>query len=119
MAFRLINGRSQATLCKQFATLSRWPSVKSYPFLCLQNHGSSYSMDQRIHSITQPNSVPTPASVASNSVLKKRKKDPLDLSFTNTKDAYKSKYTFELVRAYVVLTMSSFDFLVKNQDKVC
>lgn len=45
-------------------------------------------------------------------------RDPLDLTFSNTKDAYKSKTTGELVRALVVLKLSSYDFLVFNHTKV-
>lgn len=45
-------------------------------------------------------------------------KDPLDLTFSDTKQAYKSKTTPELIRALVVLKLSSFDFLVNNSTKV-
>jgi hypothetical protein len=45
-------------------------------------------------------------------------KDPLDLSFSNTKQVYKSKTTFELARALLVLKLSSFDFLIHNHKKV-
>ncbi|KAE9553789.1 hypothetical protein FO519_003010 [Halicephalobus sp. NKZ332] len=42
----------------------------------------------------------------------------LDLSFTNTKEAFKSKTNYELLRALIVLKLCSFEFLVKNNDKV-
>lgn len=45
-------------------------------------------------------------------------KDPLDLSFNNTKEAYKSKKTSELIRAFLVLKLTSYDFLVNNHQKV-
>ena len=45
-------------------------------------------------------------------------KDPLDLSFSNTKEAYKSKTTLELTRALLVLKLSSFNFLIANHRKV-
>lgn len=45
-------------------------------------------------------------------------KEQLDLSFTNTRNAYKSKTTFELLRAMLVLKLSSYDILVKNHKKV-
>ncbi|GFQ92962.1 uncharacterized protein TNCT_247951 [Trichonephila clavata] len=48
----------------------------------------------------------------------KYQKDELDLSFENTKDAYKSKSTWELIRALTVLKLSTFDFLVENNQKV-
>lgn len=45
-------------------------------------------------------------------------RDKLDLTFNDTKNAYKSKRTSELVRAYIVLKLSSYDILVKNHKKV-
>lgn len=45
-------------------------------------------------------------------------KDPLDLTFSNTKQAYKSKTTLELVRALIVLKLSSYDILIDNHAKV-
>lgn len=44
--------------------------------------------------------------------------DKLDTTFTNTEQAYRSKTTFELIRAIAVLYVSSFDTLVYNHDKV-
>lgn len=44
--------------------------------------------------------------------------DKLDLTFTDSKEAYKSKKTSELIRAYLVLKLSSFDYIVLNHDKV-
>ncbi|KPM06402.1 proline dehydrogenase 1, mitochondrial-like protein [Sarcoptes scabiei] len=41
-----------------------------------------------------------------------RKLDQLDMTFTNTEQAYRSKTTYELIRAIVVLYLSSFDVLV-------
>ena len=38
--------------------------------------------------------------------------------FENHKEVYKSKTTRELVRAYLVFTLCSFDFLVNNHVKV-
>lgn len=45
-------------------------------------------------------------------------KDPLDLSFNNPNAAFKSKTTFELVRAYVVYLLCSSTYLVDNNLKV-
>ena len=47
-----------------------------------------------------------------------RKLDPLDLTFRNTKQAYKSKTTYELLRAIFVLKISQFDILVYNHAVV-
>jgi len=60
--------------------------------------------------------VHVPASVTM--AAQTRKVDPLDLTFSNTKEAYKSKTTFELVRALLVLKLSSYGFLVNNHAKV-
>ncbi|KAK6732501.1 hypothetical protein RB195_016714 [Necator americanus] len=42
----------------------------------------------------------------------------LDLSFRNTKEAYKSKTNFEIIRAYVVLRLCAFQTLVKHNQKI-
>lgn len=69
-----------------------------------------------------------PASVAgqsysttnsSGSTVPHAQKDPLDLSFENTVDAFKSKTTWEIFRAILVLKLSTFDYLVENHQKVC
>ena len=48
----------------------------------------------------------------------KFQKDELDLTFENTKDAYKSKTTWELMRALMVLKLTTIDYLVENHQKV-
>ncbi|KAF8788695.1 proline dehydrogenase 1, mitochondrial-like isoform X1 [Argiope bruennichi] len=48
----------------------------------------------------------------------KYQKDVLDLTFENTKDAYKSKTTWELIRALMVLKLSTYDYLVENNQKL-
>nr|CAH7756082.1 unnamed protein product [Callosobruchus chinensis] len=45
-------------------------------------------------------------------------KDPLDVSFEDAKAAFKSKTNFELIRAYVVYTLCSIEFLVDNNMKL-
>lgn len=45
-------------------------------------------------------------------------KDELDLTFNSPKDAFKSKKTSELVRAYLVYQICSFDWLVENNAMV-
>ncbi|GBM41134.1 hypothetical protein AVEN_21080-1 [Araneus ventricosus] len=47
----------------------------------------------------------------------KYQKDALDLTFENAKDAYKSKTTWELIRAFMVLKLSTYDYLVENNQK--
>lgn len=45
-------------------------------------------------------------------------RDPLDVTFENAESAFKSKTTWELVRAYIVYTICSSDYLVENNMKV-
>lgn len=44
--------------------------------------------------------------------------DRIDLSFNNTKDAYKSKRLSELIRNYLVLGLCSSSLLVKNNEQI-
>lgn len=46
------------------------------------------------------------------------RKDELDTSFNNPIAAFKSKTTFELIRAYLVYLMCSNQYLVENNMKV-
>lgn len=45
-------------------------------------------------------------------------RDPLDITFEDAKAAFKSKTNLELIRAYVVYTLCSFETLVENNMKV-
>lgn len=45
-------------------------------------------------------------------------KDPLDITFEDAKAAFKSKTTWELLRAYIVYTLCSFETLVNNNMTV-
>ncbi|KAH9384991.1 hypothetical protein HPB48_027027 [Haemaphysalis longicornis] len=45
-------------------------------------------------------------------------RDPLDLSFNDARAAYKSKTTGELLRGYVVLKLSSSNWIVNNHQEV-
>lgn len=45
-------------------------------------------------------------------------RDPLDITFEDAKAAFKSKTNLELIRAYVVYTLCSFDYLVQNNMKL-
>lgn len=46
-------------------------------------------------------------------------KDILDVSFNDPRAAFKSKTTFELLRAYLVYVLCSSEYLVNNNMKVC
>uniref|UniRef100_A0A182P2P6 Proline dehydrogenase n=1 Tax=Anopheles epiroticus TaxID=199890 RepID=A0A182P2P6_9DIPT len=45
-------------------------------------------------------------------------RDPLDVGFNDPHAAFKSKTTFELIRAYFVYVLCSSEFLVENNMKV-
>ena len=47
-----------------------------------------------------------------------RRKDPLDLSFGNAEAAFRSKTSLEILRAYVVFSLCSSNYLVENNLKV-
>ncbi|XP_029848603.3 proline dehydrogenase 1, mitochondrial [Ixodes scapularis] len=44
--------------------------------------------------------------------------DPLDLSFSDARTAYKSKSTWELIRAYIVLKLSSSNYIVSHHQQL-
>lgn len=46
------------------------------------------------------------------------RRDPLDASFDDAHAAYKSKTTWEILRAYIVYTLCSSNYLVENNMKV-
>jgi len=47
-----------------------------------------------------------------------RRKDPLDLSFGNAEAAFRSKSSLEILRAYVVFSLCSSNYLVENNLKL-
>lgn len=49
---------------------------------------------------------------------KARIRDELDLSFSDARQAYRSKSTWEILRAWVVFKLCSINYLVENNDKV-
>ena len=46
------------------------------------------------------------------------RRDPLDLSFNNAEAAFRSKSTLQVLRAYLVFTLCSSNYLVENNMKV-
>lgn len=60
---------------------------------------------------------PTSAASASSNEPKPQR-DPLDVSFNDPIAAFKSKTTWELIRAYFVYLMCSSEYLVENNMKV-
>ncbi|XP_072394686.1 proline dehydrogenase 1, mitochondrial isoform X1 [Diabrotica undecimpunctata] len=55
---------------------------------------------------------------ATNAVDSQSPKDPLDISFSDPKAAFKSKTNWELIRAYVVYALCSFEYLVTHNMKL-
>ncbi|XP_063926311.1 proline dehydrogenase 1, mitochondrial-like isoform X1 [Zophobas morio] len=56
----------------------------------------------------------TAAVVQEATAVPGKRKDPLDITFEDAKAAFKSKTNLELIRAYLVYTMCSFETLVEN-----
>ena len=46
------------------------------------------------------------------------RRDPLDLTFNNAEAAFRSKTTGQVLRAYLVFTLCSSNYLVENNMKV-
>lgn len=51
-------------------------------------------------------------------VQQQPRRDPLDTSFADSEASFKSKTTWELVRAYLVYTTCGFETIVENNMKV-
>lgn len=60
----------------------------------------------------------TAAVVGAPATSDSKRKDPLDITFEDAKAAFKSKTNLELMRAYVVYTLCSFNSLVENNMQV-
>lgn len=58
------------------------------------------------------------AAIQSSNEQPKSQRDPLDVGFNDPIAAFKSKTTWELVRAYFVYLMCSSEYLVENNMKV-
>lgn len=65
-------------------------------------------------SVTNPLNNDVTASINENAPVR----DPLDTNFSDPKAAFKSKTTWEVVRAYLVYQMCSSSWLVENNMKV-
>lgn len=65
--------------------------------------------------IQKPKNQATSVSATSQ---KTGRKDSLDVSFADPLAAFKSKTTFELIRAYFVYMLCSSEYLVENNMKV-
>lgn len=68
--------------------------------------------------IQKPKNQATSVSATSQKTGKVGRKDTLDVSFADPLAAFKSKTTFELIRAYFVYMLCSSEYLVENNMKV-
>lgn len=93
-----------------FVTASH-PSIICF----IQNHQIHHHRHchTRTFSSSSSTTTTTTTTVGKNSI-----RDKLDLTFSDTEQAYRSKTTFELIRAIAILYVSSFDTLVFNHDMV-
>ncbi|KAH8040166.1 hypothetical protein HPB51_009544 [Rhipicephalus microplus] len=78
---------------------------------------SSTANGRRLKSSASPAALDRAASESSSAELPPQR-DPLDLSFNDARAAYKSKTTGELIRAFVVLKLSSSNWIVNNHQEV-
>jgi len=91
----------------------------------LINHTSTsrpiHNDPKLIKTPTHPTSKHSVSSIAASpAALEEVEKcfNKLDLSFTNTKEAFKSKTNYELLRALIVLRLCSIDFLVQHNQRI-
>lgn len=83
-------------------------SAKIRVFLPLQNYTP----------IALKTTVASTADVEEKSTRFGSRRDPLDTGFDNPKAAFKSKTTWEVLRAYIVYTLCSSNYLVENNMQV-
>lgn len=74
-----------------------------------------YNSQQTCESTANLSSVDNKSDVKA---LNPPRRDPLDTSFANPEASFKSKTTWELVRAYLVYTTCSFETIVENNMTV-
>ncbi|CAL8129248.1 unnamed protein product [Orchesella dallaii] len=109
--FRLAN-QHQQQLRPYFQYLSRndiLPSKRSH----FQGHPSRKLSSKPTPTSTTSIVPPTPPPGAITV-----ERDKLDLSFTDARQAYRSKSTLEILRAWVVLRLCNVGFLVENNEKL-
>lgn len=84
------------------------------------NTSSSHDNEQKSSMSTLAATKKTPFSSAASASndANQPQRDPLDVSFNDPIAAFKSKTTWELIRAYFVYLMCSSEYLVENNMKV-
>uniref|UniRef100_A0AC34QTB5 Proline dehydrogenase n=1 Tax=Panagrolaimus sp. JU765 TaxID=591449 RepID=A0AC34QTB5_9BILA len=80
----------------------------------------NHQKTQPSNGLTSRASVGSVASTAAQSTTDEVERcfNKLDLSFKNTKEAFKSKTNFELFRALIVLRLCTVNFLVQNNQRI-
>lgn len=104
------------------ATLSRAELLscqKYYYDLRRTINTSSHDNDQKSSMSTlAATKTPISSAASESNDSNQPQRDPLDVSFNDPIAAFKSKTTWELVRAYFVYLMCSSEYLVENNMKV-
>lgn len=97
----------------------RFPMASSPRGLASPPPPSALSMGikRQSDSINDNNKTAVPSSSVGSSSGGGRR-DPLDLSFDNAEAAFRSKTTLQVLRAYLVFTLCSSNYLVENNMKV-
>lgn len=120
------------SICYRAPNLVAYNSLNTRDIsLVLSRASSTSSPQQTSSSPPQPNGSVGESSVHQRSQLKGNllirnastaaaasQRDPLDVGFNDPNAAFKSKTTFELIRAYLVYLMCSSETLVENNMKV-
>ncbi|XP_018570812.1 proline dehydrogenase 1, mitochondrial [Anoplophora glabripennis] len=95
-------------------TVIRCSVYKKYGLL--QDHPSKFHVCRALLKSTTA----TSANIVQTSpkTVQQPPRDPLDITFEDAKAAFKSKTNLELIRAYVVYALCSFEYLVQNNMKL-
>ncbi|KAH6932374.1 hypothetical protein HPB50_005090 [Hyalomma asiaticum] len=101
------------------AALRLFPSSRTIPQRCgfgchAFRAASSTTNGRRLKSSASPAALDR----TSESTELPPRRDPLDLSFNDARAAYKSKTTGELLRAFVVLKLSSSNWIINNHQEL-
>ncbi|OXA52967.1 proline dehydrogenase 1, mitochondrial isoform X2 [Folsomia candida] len=99
-------------------------TTKSSPLLCTANGVTKHSFLVR-NASTTTTTTPPPV-LAGTGVGDKPQQEPykmkirdtLDLTFSDARQAYRSKSTWEILRAYIVFKLCSINYLVEHNDKL-
>nr|XP_023030410.1 proline dehydrogenase 1, mitochondrial isoform X1 [Leptinotarsa decemlineata]XP_023030411.1 proline dehydrogenase 1, mitochondrial isoform X1 [Leptinotarsa decemlineata] len=97
-------------------TVIRCSVYKKYGLLFDRSQASKINFNQTV--LKSSAATETLVENPTQAVQNQPPKDPLDISFQDAKAAFKSKTNFELIRAYVVYTLCSFESLVTHNMKL-